>query len=30
MGMDLNVVGHVVDGPVNWILGAISKLTGVG
>jgi len=30
LGMDLNVVGHVVEGPVNWILGAISKLTGVG
>lgn len=30
IGMDLNVVGHVVDGPVNWILGAISKITGVG
>src|SRR5215469_12291510 len=30
LGMDWNLVGHVVDGPVNWILGAISKLTGVG
>ncbi|MGH7014020.1 MAG: site-2 protease family protein [Stellaceae bacterium] len=30
LGMDLNVVGHVVDGPVNWILSAISKITGVG
>lgn len=28
--MDWNLFGHVVDGPVNWILGAISKITGVG
>ena len=30
MGMDLNVVSHVVQGPVNWILSAISWLTGLG
>lgn len=30
VGMDLNVVSHVVQGPVNWILSAISWLTGVG
>jgi Zn-dependent protease len=27
---DWNVFGHVVEGPVNWILSAITKLTGVG
>src|SRR5215469_18480928 len=30
LGIDLNLFGHVVDGPVNWILGAIGKITGVG
>jgi Zn-dependent protease len=30
LGVDLNVIGHVVQGPVNWLLTAISKLTGVG
>jgi len=30
LGIDLNVVGDVVQGPVNWLLSAISKLTGVG
>ncbi|HEV2161687.1 MAG TPA: site-2 protease family protein [Stellaceae bacterium] len=25
-----NLFGYVVDGPVNWILGAIGKITGVG
>jgi Zn-dependent protease len=29
-GIDLNVIGHMVQGPVSWILTAISKLTGVG
>jgi Zn-dependent protease len=28
--MDWNLFGHVVEGPVDWILGAISKITGVG
>src|SRR5690348_18165007 len=27
---DWNLFGHAVNGPVNWILSAISKLTGVG
>jgi Zn-dependent protease len=28
--LDWNVLGHVVEGPVNWILGEISRITGVG
>jgi len=28
--MDWNLFGHAVEGPVDWLLSAISKLTGVG
>jgi hypothetical protein len=28
-GVDLNIVGSVVEGPVNWLIGAIGWLTGV-
>ncbi len=30
LDMDWNLFGHVVEGPVEWILGAISRITGVG
>jgi Zn-dependent protease len=30
LGLDLNIVAHVIERPVNWILSAIQWATGVG
>ena len=29
LGINLNIVGSVVEGPVNWLIGAIGWITGV-